>query len=240
MMQAMLQAIDGDTGGALAAALELESGAEPDSWLQEQATAFVGALTTPGTTMLQVCAALADASQYGACDVDDVLARIFEEQPIVRDQDIDEQLEQLGISVQNQFTLSTVGRADRQAVRFTLGGEHWWAFAPLDPEFYTAERIDPMPGFEPILPPLPVITAPQNIYDALLVDNNPAAVLPLIQDLRLSNSQAALSSEVRYLQALSLDLLNDRTGARQAHYDLWLGSPQSVWGQLAAEHLEQR
>lgn len=240
MMQAMLQALDGDTGGALAAALQLEAGAQPDSWLQAQATAFIAALTTPGTTMLQVCAALVDASPYGACAVDDVLTRVFDEQPLLRSRDIDEQLAELGITVQNQVTLSAVGRADRQAVRFTLGGEHWWAFAPLDPEFYTAERIDPLPGFKPILPPLPVITAPPSIYNALLVDNNPAAVIPLIQDLMLSSPQAALSSEVRYLQALSLDLLNDRTRARQAHYDLWLGSPQSVWGQLAAEHLEQR
>jgi hypothetical protein len=240
MIQAMLQAFDGDTGTALATALELESIAEPDSWLQQQVTAFIGALTTPGTTMLQVCAALVDAGPYGACDVDDALSRIFEEQPILRSREIDEQLAELGIRVQSQTTLSAVGRADRQAVRFTLGGEHWWAFAPLDPEFYTAERIDPLPGSGPILPPLPVLTATQTIYDALLVDNNPAAVLTLIQDLVLSNPQAALSSEVRYLQALSLDLLNDRTGARQAHYNLWLQSPQSIWGQLAAEHLEQR
>ena len=240
MMDAMLQALDGDTGAALAAALELESGTEPGSWLEQQATAFVAAITTPGTTMVQVCAALAEASEYGACDVDDVLARIFVEQPVLRSRDIDEQLAELGITIQSQTTLSTVGRADRQAVRFTLGGEHWWAFAPLDPEFYTAERIDPLVSTVPILPPLPVISAQENLYDALLVDNNPGAVLTLIQDLMLSNPQAALSSETRYLQALSLDLLNDRTRAREAHYNLWLQSPQSIWGQLAAEHLEQR
>lgn len=240
MMRAMLQAFSGDTGSALATALELESSAEPGSWLHTQATAFVRALTTPGTTMLQVCAALVEAGPYGACDVDDALSRIFAERPILRSRDIREQLDELGIRVQSQTTLSSVGRADRQAVRFTLGGEHWWAFAPLNPEYYTAERIAPLFDTGPVLPPLPVITAPQNVYDALLVDNNPAAVLTLIQDLRRSNPQAALSSEVRYLQALSLDLLNDRTGARQAHYDLWLQSPQSIWGQLAAEHLEQR
>lgn len=240
MIDAMLQALDGDTGGALAAALELESSAEPSSWLEEQATAFVAALTTPGTTMVQVCAALSEASQYGACNVDDVLSRIFEERPILRSRDIDEQLAELGITVQSQTTLSTVGRADRQAVRFTLAGEHWWAFAPLDPEFYTAERIDPLVSNAPILPPLPVISAQENLYNALLVDNNPGAALTLIQDMMLSNPQAALSSEMRYLQALCLDLLNDRTRAREAHYNLWLQNPQSVWGQLAAEHLEQR
>src|SRR5690606_9150727 len=120
-------------------------------------------LTTPGTTMVQVCAALSEASQYGACNVDDVLSRIFEERPILRSRDIDEQLAELGITVQSQTTLSTVGRADRQAVRFTLAGEHWWAFAPLDPEFYTAERIDPLVSNAPILPPLPVISAQENL-----------------------------------------------------------------------------
>jgi hypothetical protein len=240
MIQAMLQAFNGDFGSALATALDLEGRAEPGSWLAAQTGAFITALGTPGIQPLQVCAALLEASAHGACNIDDALTRILAEQPLSRSRDIQEQLLELGIVVQNQLTLSTVGRADRQAVRFNLAGEHWWAFAPLDPQFYIAEKIDPLPGFEPIRTPLPVITAPPAVYDALLVNDAPATALTLVDGLIRSSPQAAVSAEVRFLQALSFDLLADRTRARQAYYDLWQQSPLSVWGQLAAEHLEQR
>ncbi len=240
MMQVMLRAFDGDFGTALAAVLDLESRAEPGSWLAQQTGAFISALGEPGVTPMEVCAALVAASPAGACDVDAALTRILEEQPLVRSRPISEQLAEIGITVQNQLTLSEVGRADRQVVRFNLAGEHWWAFAPLDPEFYTAEMVAPLPGFEPIKTPLPVITAPQTMYDALFVSHDPGTVLTILESLVRANPQAALSSEVRYLEALSYDLLADRTRARQAYYDLWQQSPLSVWGQLAADHLEQR
>lgn len=240
MIEVMLRAFDGDFGTALAAALDLESRAEPGSWLAQQTATFISALGEPGVTILGVCAALVEASPAGACDVDAALTRIFEEQPLVRERSISEQLAEIGITIQNQLTISEVGRADRQVVRFYLAGEHWWAFAPLDPEFYTAEKVEPLPGFEPIKTPLPVITAPQTMYDALLVNNDPGRVLTILESLVRANPQAALSSEVRYLEAFSFDLLADRTRARQAYYDLWQQSPLSVWGQLAAEHLEQR
>ncbi|MBZ0302333.1 MAG: hypothetical protein K8J31_21475, partial [Anaerolineae bacterium] len=105
---------------------------------------------------------------------------------------------------------------------------------------YTAEKADPLPGFEPIKPPLPLLVAPQAMYDALLQDNDPSALLTVLDNLVRANPQAALSAEMRYLQALSFDLLADRVHARQAYYDLWQQSPRSIWGQLAADHLEQR
>ncbi|MBZ0301360.1 MAG: hypothetical protein K8J31_16555, partial [Anaerolineae bacterium] len=143
VIQAMLAVFDGDVGSALALALDLDSRAEPGSWLAQQTGAFISALNETDVKPLAVCASLIEASPHGACNIDDALARLFDEQPLVRDRPIDEQLLELGITVQNQQTVSTVGRADRQVVRFNLAGEHWWAFAPLDPLVYTAEKADP-------------------------------------------------------------------------------------------------
>ena len=120
-----------------------------------------------------MCAALVAAGPHGACNVDDALQRIFEDYPLERARPIAEQLTELGITVENQMTVSAVGRADRQLIHFRLAGDHWWAFAPLDREVYTAELAEPPAGFEPMQTPLPVITAPQTMYDALLVNNDP-------------------------------------------------------------------
>lgn len=239
MIQAMLHAFDGDTGTAMATALDLEAGAAPESWLAQQTGAFIAALGQPGATPLQICAALIEASPHGACQVDDALTRILDERPLQREQPIAAQMAELGITVQEEWIVSEVGHADRQAVRFDLAGEHTWAFAPLDPEFYTAERLDP-PTFNSTAPPLLLITTTPAMLDALLVNNDPATVLAVLDGLVRAHPQATLSPEVRFLQALSLDLLADRPRARQAYYDLWQQHPLSGWGQLAAEHLEQR
>jgi hypothetical protein len=65
-------------------------------------------------------------------------------------------------------------------------------------------------------------------------------VLNILDNMRRENPQAAISAEVRFMQALSYDLLGDRTRARQSYYELWQQNPLSVWAQLAADHLEQR
>jgi hypothetical protein len=240
MIEVVLRAMDGDVGTALAQALELETQAEPGSWLAAQTSAFVTALGVQGVQSLEICAALVTASKDGACDVDAVLARTFDSFPLRRNLPLDVQLDALGITVLDQTTLTQVGRVERQAVRFDLAGERWWAFAPLDPEFYTAEKIDPLPGYEVVAAPLPVITASQRLYDALLLDDDPATALAVLDNLRRENPQASIAPDARFLQALSLDLLGERVRARQSYYDLWSQNPLSIWGQLAADHLEQR
>lgn len=239
MIEVVLRALDGDIGTALAQALDLQSQAEPGSWLAEQTDAFLAALNIQGVQPLEICAAVAAASRYGACDVDAVLARTFEAYPLRRDEPLDEQLAAIGITVLDQTTMTQVGRAARQVVRFDLAGERWWAFAPLDPDYYTAEKIDPLPGYGAAAP-LPVITASQRMYDALLVDDDPASILVMLDNLLRENPQAAVAPDARFLQALSYDLLADRDHARQAYYGLWQQNPLSIWGQLAADHLEQR
>ena len=240
MMEVVLRAMDGDVGTALAQAQDLQTRAEAGSWLAEQTSAFLAALGIPGVQSTQLCAALATASQFGACDVDAVLARTLDAFPLQRDLPLQDQLAALGITVLEQTTLRQIGRAERQVVRFDLAGERWWAFAPLNPDVYTAEKIDPLPGDGAAAAPLPVITATQGLYDSLLVDDDPATVLAVMDNLIRENPQAAIAPDAWFLQALSLDLVGERALARQRYYDLWSQNPLSLWGQLAADHLEQR
>jgi hypothetical protein len=240
MMITMLRVLNGEGDVALNQAREMASSAQPGSWLSEQTSALMDAVLQPDSTELSVCAALVAASDYGACDVNQVLTRIFQEQPLSRTETIGSQLAELGITVLDTFTVSQVGRIDRQGVRFNLAGDYWWAFAPLDPDFYTAERISAPAGYETMTPPTPLVVAPQTLYDALLVDNDPTLALTVIDNLMRNNPGVAISPEVRFIEAMSYDLLNNRARARQAYFDLWEGSMLSIWGQLAAAHLEQR
>jgi hypothetical protein len=240
MIQVMLQVFDGDVGSALALALELQSSAEAGSWLEQQASILVAGLMQSEIRPLEICAALLAAHKDGACHIDDALSRMLNESPLRRDMPIAEQLAELGIVVRDQFTVSQVGLADREVVGFDLAGEHWWAFGPLDRDFYHAEAVSTPAQFQRVNAPLPLIVAPESAYDALLIEDNPATVLTALDNLLRANPQAAVSPEVRYLQALGLDLLADRTRARQAYYDLWQQEPLSIWGQLAADHLEAR
>jgi hypothetical protein len=146
----------------------------------------------------------------------------------------------MGIRVQSQTTVSQLGMADREIIRFEMAGMHWWSFGPLDSEFYLAERAEQVDSMMPAAAPLPLIVVPPEVYDTLLLANAPAEVLTVLGNLQRDNPQAAVSPEVRYLEALSLDLLADRSRARQAYFTLWQRAAQSNWGQLAAAHLEQR
>lgn len=240
MMIAMLHVLNGQADVALNQTREMAQSAQPGSWLAQQTSALITAVLKPDFTGLRVCAALVAASEYGACDVNQVLTRLFDEQPFRRDETIEAQLARWGIAVQDTFTVSRVGRIDRQGIHFQLAGDHWWAFAPLDPEFYTAERILPPPGYETLTAPTPLVVAPQTLYDALLVENNPTLALTIIDNLMRDNPGVAISPEVRFIEAMSYDLLNNRARARQAYFDLWEESVLSIWGQLAAAHLEQR
>jgi|FLYN01.1.fsa_nt_gi hypothetical protein len=240
MIVAMLNYMGGRDGVALETVRELLANAEPGSWLEQQAQAFLAAAEQPDATPVQVCAALQAASEHGACDVDQLLTRLFVEQPLRRDQPIEAQLAEMGISVLDMLTISEVGRFNREAVHFNLAGDRWWQFAPLAPDVYTAEKIAPPPGYEPASTPPPEITPPPSAYTSLLAQGDVASTLNVLNNAVLANPDAPLSSAVRYLQALGYDLLADRAAARQAYLSLWVEDTESIWGQLAAVHLERR
>jgi hypothetical protein len=238
---AMLNYVDGRDSIALETVQELQTNAEPDSWLAQQTSAFLSTAALPDVTPVQICAALQDASEYGACDVDQLLTRLFTEEPLRRAEPIEDQLSSMGITVLDMVTVAEVGRFNREAVHFYMAGDHWWQFAPLDPDVYTAEQIAPPAGYESIIAtPQPLITPPPAAYDALVLGNDITTALNILNNAIGENPGASLDSSVRYLQALGYDLLADRTRARQAYLDLWLNDTTSIWGQLAAAHLERR
>ncbi len=241
VMVAMLNVLDNKADVALGQIAQLSTGAQQGTWLDEQVQAFKKAAAQPNTTPLVICAALQAASKHGACDVNAILTRLFKEQPLNREQTIEEQAAALGLRVVAQETIHKVGRVDRPAYLFDLTNGQWWAFAPLGKEQYTAEAIDPPAGYD--LPPaaLPtVLTPPQTAYDALLERDNPAEVLNILDTLQRNRPGTPLDSAARFLQALSYDLLADRRHAQPAYYSLWHDDATSVWGQLAAAHLERR
>lgn len=240
MVGAMLNVLAGRPDVALETVRTLQTEAVAGTWLAEQTGAFLSAAEQPDVTPLKLCAALQAASNYGACDIDQVLARLFTEQPLSRVEPIPAQLARLGITVLDQLTISEVSRADREAVRFDLGGEHWWAFAPLGDEVYTAEQIEPPTAFAAVAERAPVILPPSTAYDALLVESDPTVTLNLLANTMRDNPNVPLAASARFLQAVCYEILGSRDEARQTYYLLWRDDPTSVWGQLAAAHLEQR
>lgn len=240
MMVAMLHLLNGQPADALAQVDALSTGAEAGSWLEAQLNAFKRTAAQGAVTPLQMCAALQMASAYGACDVNTVLARLLDEQPFVLDEPLDAQAAQLGLSISSSITVNQVGLLPRQAVLFDLANGQWWSFAPVGDGVYTAEMIDTPEGFAAVPVPPPLITAPDTVYRALLESNNPAEALNIIDNMVRANPNVPLSSAVRFVQAISYDLLGDRTNARQAYYSLWRDDAASAWGQLAAAHLERR
>ena len=240
MTVAMLRVLGGNVSEALDQVRGLQSTAQPGTWLADQSAAFLAAAGQSNSTPLKLCAALEEANTYGACDVDQVLTRLFKDKPLKRSQSVESQLANLGIDVLTTQTFSAVGKMDRQVVHFFLAGDHWWAFAPLQKDTYTAEAIDPPPGSVLVNPVPPVIDPPESAYRALLTDADPTTTLNILDNVIRENAGSALASSGYFLQAISYDLIGDRSNARRTYFDLWSADPQSLWGQLAAAHLEQR
>jgi len=242
MTVAMLRVLNGEVSEALDQVRGLAASAQPGTWLADQTAAFLNAAQQSNSTPLQLCAALQEANTYGACDVGQVLSRLFEERPLSRSESIESQLADLGIDVidADTRTLSAVGRVNRQVVHFYLAGDHWWAFAPLGGDTYIAEKVDPPPGTEQVIPPPPVIDPPDTAFRAILVNGEPTTTLSILDNVIRTNAGSALASSGRFLQAISYDLLGDRGNARRTYFELWSDDPLSLWGQIAAAHLEKR
>jgi hypothetical protein len=212
---------------------------DPD--LQAQAAALRRGIAD-GDTQAQLCAAVVAAAaspESALCDMDGVLARLFSEAPLRRDDDLEAQLEALGIRVRERTTIQQVGRLDRQAFRFNLAGSGWWAFAPLEAETYTAEPIPTPPGFEPSARTPRILDVPDAALDALLRGDTTAALVAL-ENARQSLPGVPATAAFDFLRVLTLDLAANRTEARTGYYALWTRDPGSVWGQVAAAHLERR
>ena len=212
---------------------------DPD--LQAQASALRRGIAD-GDTQAQLCAAVvaaAAAPESALCDTDGVLARLFSEAPLRRDDDLEAQLQALGIRVRERTTIQQVGRLDRQAFRFNLAGSGWWAFAPLEADTYTAERIPTPQGFEPSARPPRILDVPDAALEALLRGDTTAALVAL-DNARQALPGVPTTAAFDFLRVLTLDLAANRADARAGYYALWTREPGSVWGQVAAAHLERR
>ncbi len=213
--------------------------AENNVWLTEQIDAFTTATATDGVTPVEICAQLTLRDETAACSVDQLLSRLFDEDPISREGDLIEELESRGLTVLDQVNINEVGRLPRQVVNFNLTGASWWAFVASDPDFYVPELATAPAGFDDVFFPSGLTEVSQSIYGTLLVDDDLGAALVALNNIR-ADADAPLSASARYLQALLLDLLGNRQDAKQVYYDLWGDFPNSHWGQLAGAHLEPR
>lgn len=211
-----------------------------DDWVTGQVEAFQNVARRADTTPLDVCAGLMAERPNAACNVDQALAQLFTQRPLLRAAPLVQQLEALGLVIDEVVTVSEVGRLDRQVIRFNLTGASWWAFAPTTDDLYVPT---PTESPVPVITALPVRTqldAPLTAYQLLLVENDPQAALTALSNAINTAPGVPLSPAARYLQAMCYDLLGDRLNSRRAYYDLWAAFPADVWGRLAAAQLEQR
>ncbi len=240
MTLAMLYALDGRLEDARATAQAVIPADDSDSWAAQQGTALLSALEDSSNTALDVCAAVASASEHPACDIEAVLERTFGFLDLTTDRDLVEQLEGAGLEVRQQTEVSEVGRATRTVANFALAPDSWWGFVAQRDGTYSAERVDVPAEFAPTGDEAPRLGVPDAAYAALFVNDNPAEVLNILANLETENAQQAFTPQALYLRALSLDLTAAREEARLLYYDIWERHPQTVWGQLAAAHLERR
>lgn len=246
MALAMLYALDGQVGPAVTEMdtlrTSINGSAAGGAWVTAQADAFLTAAAS-NLPPLAWCGAMELARQSAddaICSVDEVLTRLWTETPPSRDLPLSDQIAALGGRVIEQATIREVGRLDRQVVRFELGLEHVWSFAPLQPGIYTAERVEPQgdgqftPGATDLAP----------ILNAFLATDDPGAALTVfeteIRSRQVTGAGAPVPGSLLYGRALALDLLGDRAGARAAYYEVWQREPASPWGRAAAAHLELR
>jgi hypothetical protein len=249
---ALLADLAGRRADALSLARPLVTSA--DAWLGRQAAQYIRSANQGEASPLVACGVLArieiptdtptpDQPGRGICDPDAALARAFADDPLSRDQDIVTQLTERGLTVVDVRTVREIGRLDRQVVAIDFGGAlRYWGFAPLQSDRYTAEPAPPPTSAEALPPPTP-LTAPDGVYallfsGALTPDVLRQALTQLDNLERLAGSPRL--PEWGFVRAFINDLLNNRALAAAGYYQVWAGSPASVWGQLAAAHLERR
>lgn len=240
MTLAMLYALDGRLDDARATVQAVIPADAPESWIAQQGNALLDALNVSSNTALDLCAAVATASEAPACDMDAVLGRTFGFITLTTDRDLVEQLNSAGLTVLNQTEVSEVGRANRIVVNFELAPASWWGFVAQRDGTYRAEPAGVPAEFAPSSADMPNLTVPAAAYEALFVEDDPAEVLNILANLELENGEQAFTPQAQYLRALSYDLTSAREEARQLYYQIWAQHPQTIWGTLAAAHLQLR
>ncbi|PJF27083.1 MAG: hypothetical protein CUN53_05380, partial [Phototrophicales bacterium] len=249
LAEAMITALDGRIEVAAARAAALDPG--DDAWLARQRAQFVR-MASGGASALEICETLAeiealpgestlDSPRQGICDPGDALLRYLSDNPPRRDAPIRAQLEALGLTVTLERTVRQPGRLDRALFGIDYAGEiRWIAFAPLTADVFTTEAGTRPTDLPPPPPRIPPPTVSEAIYALIL--RGSGAIPPA--DLRLALTQldntSAATAEAGFIRAFLHDLLNNRALALTGYYDVWARYPATVWGQMAALHLERR
>jgi len=241
MTLAMFYTLSGRLDDARNTATSLQANNDEKSWVSQQANALLRALGSAGNTAVDICQIVAQANQDPACDIDAVLGRLLESLDLNTQMDLVEQLELFDLQVAQSVLVSEVGMADRTVLRFDMPGTGWWSFLAQRDGTYRVEPGEPPAGVEQTNnASRPQVAVPDAAYDALFMDNNPLAALNIVSNLRTENPNRPLSAAAAYLEALSFDLTANREDARLAYFDTWSRYPDSLWGELAAQHLERR
>lgn len=211
-----------------------------DTWESQQANALIRATNASGNTATDICEALVIASEYPACDINAVLGRLLEVINLNTDDDLVTQLNDLGLPVLEDVVVSQIGHADRTAILFELVGSEWWGFYDGRDGLYRVAPIEAPISFPEAFLPQALLSAPQTAIDALLVENNPARTLTILDNLIITNPDIPLAPSALYLQALAYEFSGDRERARATYYAIWDRYSDSIWGEISAPHLELR
>ncbi|MGB1285753.1 MAG: tetratricopeptide repeat protein [Aggregatilineales bacterium] len=233
----MLYILNGQVPQSRASAQAAANNLPDGSALAQQAGVLLTAPGIDGNSLLDVCEQVVQVSEVPVCNIDGVIGRYLALRPITMDADIATQLETIGFPVRETVEVSEIGRAMRTLVNFDVSGASLWEFAPQRDGNYAPSPVDAADSSAVAIFGQSQLVAPQGVYDALLRDNNPQNALNLLTTLQQNNSDAPIGADVSFLQALSYDLLANRTEARAGYYNTWLNYPRTIWGRLAARHL---
>ena len=116
----------------------------------------------------------------------------------------------------------------------------WWGFYPARDGTYNIEPANAPQGFEEAIFPVAQVQVPQSAYDALFVSNSPSTALGILSNVEQDNPDVPFAPDGLFMRALSYDLTGSREEARTLYYEIWQRYPDSIWGFIASQHLEQR
>jgi hypothetical protein len=234
---ALLYAMDNRLENARSSAESVLGIYGADGWAGQQANAFINGLNDLNYSLFGLCVALVNASPDSVCRINDFVMRLFSQIQLSTAQDLRTQLEQYGFRVLSIESVGSVGRATREVVQLDINGLAPIAFLAGRDGFYTVEMTETTPLGNGRPPQGDNILG---VINSLLVRDDPALAITLVDSIEASVGADQLSPAAQYMRALAYDLIGRRADARNAYYHLWRDYGTTIWGQLSGEHLEYR
>ncbi|MGJ3238142.1 MAG: tetratricopeptide repeat protein [Anaerolineae bacterium] len=239
MTLAMLYALEGRVEDARNTAQSIITADDDTTWESQQARALIRGISIAGNTALDICEGVAIASEAPACDMSAVIGRFLDVVSLSVEQDLEDQLNNIGLSVAESLRITEIGRAPRTVVTFDYFDSGWWGFVEDRDGFYRVEPAEAPTEFAESIFPQALIPLPQNAFNALL-ENDFARVLAILNSTIRDNPDTPLAPSALYVQALAYEFTGDRERARTTYYAIWEQHTFSIWGRIASAHLELR